>query len=347
MGIPEDKLPLIFNEFTQADTTSARKFGGSGLGLTISKRLINMMDGRIFVESDYGHGSIFTIEIPLRLINDKKEEIISPEEDIKMDLSKLKNKKILLVDDDEMNRMLGKIILDQMGINSKFASNGKQALEMLEKDNFDVILMDIHMPELNGMEVTRKIRQMEKENLLSRHQVIVALTANVMLDDIKEFLESGMDTYITKPFREKDLYKILVEIIDTKNNNPDKAHNPEVETNYSLSYINKVTNNDRTAVLKMIERFISVADKDAAKLESYIKSLNWAKALALIGDMKISFGRFKAEKVVKLLNELETETAQANKVNKARINGLLMEIRNAISELVMVLQNVQETTKSS
>ena len=124
-------------------------------------------------------------------------------------------------------------------------------------------------------------------------------------------------------------------------------HNPEVETNYSLSYINKVTNNDRTAVLKMIERFISVADKDAAKLESYIKSLNWAKALALIGDMKISFGRFKAEKVVKLLNELETETAQANKVNKARINGLLMEIRNAISELVMVLQNVQETTKSS
>ncbi len=205
IGIPKDKSEHIFDSFSQADTSTTRKYGGTGLGLTISYRLIKLLGGELKVESEEGKGSRFYFAIPA-----KKAKLISKKEEVKSE--KILNEKfdeyILVVEDNPANQMFMGVILEKMGIKFDMANDGVEAIEKFKNNKYDLILMDENMPNMNGIEATKKIRQIEREKDL-KPIIIVALTANALEGDRERFILAGMDYYLSKPVDIEKLKDIL------------------------------------------------------------------------------------------------------------------------------------------
>ena len=197
IGIPGGKLEKIFESFTQSDSDTNRKFKGTGLGLSISKKLVALMGGSIGVKSKLGEGSTFYFSIPF-LLPDEAEMAL--EESSKGKIVRTgadKILKVLVVEDDEINQKLIKTIMAESNIQAVFADNGHEAMDLYESNKFDLILMDLQMPVMNGYEATARIREMEKGE--SEHVPIIALTAKAIKGDRELSLEAGMDGHITKP----------------------------------------------------------------------------------------------------------------------------------------------------
>ena len=204
IGIPANKINTIFSVFEQAEISTFNSYGGTGLGLAIVKQLIEGLGGSISVKSKLGEGSIFSFIMPFGKTNVKLEseiEIVKPDPDIK----KLR---VLVAEDAEFNQLLIKFILKDMGFESEIVDNGKLAIEKMQTNTYDIILMDLRMPEMNGFEATEYIRKTLKSQI-----PIIALTANVTSADVSKCQESGMDDYISKPFTENLLYSKIVELV--------------------------------------------------------------------------------------------------------------------------------------
>ncbi len=215
IGIPEDKLYKIFESFSQASSDTTRKFGGTGLGLTISKQLIELQGGSIYVHSKYGKGTTFGFKIPYEVgaaeaIGRKmlNETDISPDQ--------LKGLKVLLVEDNQFNQMVAVDTLQGLvtGVSIDVAENGKEALGKLEAGEYDVILMDIQMPEMDGFEATQQIRRTFSSP--KNKTAIIAMTANVTKEEVDKCFEAGMDAYIAKPFVPQDLLNKMAQVSNKK-----------------------------------------------------------------------------------------------------------------------------------
>jgi len=197
IGIPQDKLDTIFNRFTQIENSIKKQHEGSGLGLAICENLVAMMGGEISVKSVHFKGSKFIVSF----LFDITQESITPSENKK----NINNADInvLIVDDNNLNIIVLRKFLLDIGIKSDVAENGKIALDKVKETNYQLIFMDIHMPEMDGWEATRIIRQTDK------NVVIFGLSANVTTDAINKAIENGMNNYLTKPFKKEHLYKLL------------------------------------------------------------------------------------------------------------------------------------------
>ena len=211
IGIANSKLSHIFEAFTQEDSSTTREYGGTGLGLSISNELVKLLGGKLKVKSEVGIGSNFYFSIP---ITSGKKQIEKQTISEKIDL---KNKKILLVEDNKANQMFMKVILKKMNLSFDIANDGVEAIEMFIKHNsnsedksskYNTILMDENMPNMNGIEATRQILEYEKQHNLT-HIPIIALTANALKGDREKFLNAGMDEYMTKPIDKNKLAEIL------------------------------------------------------------------------------------------------------------------------------------------
>ena len=211
VGISQEKLEKIFEAFSQEDTSTTRKYGGTGLGLAISSKLIWMMGGKLQVRSVLGEGSEFYFEIPVVECKDEecyKEKISQNEE-----MSDIVFKgHLLVVEDNKTNQMLMGMILDDLGITFDIANDGVEAIEHFRSDTYDMIMMDENMPNMNGVEATKQIRDMEEKSSL-KQTPIVAVTANAMLSDRDRFLDAGMNDYISKPYSEADIVSVLKKYI--------------------------------------------------------------------------------------------------------------------------------------
>ncbi len=197
IGIPEDKLETVFDKFMQADSSITRRYGGSGLGLAISKACIEKMGGAIKLDSQPGVGTTFTVILPL-----KNTQRVSPIESFSANnapTAPVHNKNVLLVEDYEPNIMVAGTMLEQLGYDYDVAYNGFDALRKFAHGHYGVILMDVQMHELDGLEATRRIRKIEAERALNRTP-IVAMTAHVREQDKEGCIEAGMDDFIPKPF---------------------------------------------------------------------------------------------------------------------------------------------------
>jgi PAS domain S-box-containing protein len=226
VGIPVEKQQLIFEAFSQADTSIARKFGGTGLGLTISSRLVEMMGGRIWVESDIGKGSKFHFTVILRRgadVSKSTDSVGLPQlagVSVLMEASGVaitvpldrdgRRLRVLLAEDNVINQKVSSRLLEREGHHVTVAANGREAISALERDRFDVVLMDVQMPEMDGFEATAAIRKQEQTT--GRHQPIFAMTAHAMQGDRERCLAAGMDNYISKPITKKGLIDLLEKI---------------------------------------------------------------------------------------------------------------------------------------
>ena len=206
IGIPENMLTTIFENFEQATTSTARLFGGTGLGLAIVKKLVEKQGGAIEVKSKIGEGSTFTFLLCFKKCKDEKRLSNGlTENEFDKDI---KNLKILVVEDVALNQLLMKIILDDFGFECDIADNGKIAIEKLQSKSFDLVLMDLQMPEMNGYEAAEIIREK-----LNSNTPIIALTADVNETDLAKCKAVGMNDHIAKPIDEKMLYNKIVELV--------------------------------------------------------------------------------------------------------------------------------------
>jgi len=210
IGIPSEKLDTLFKTFSQVDASSTRKYGGTGLGLAICKRLVTLMGGKIWVESTEGVGSTFAFTF---VAQEAQAPLLrpTPAADWKggADHPSRQALRILVVEDIPMNQVLTLRLLSDYGYRADKASNGRECLEQMRNNHYDLILMDLHMPEVDGFMATREIRRREKSGKRQDRTFICALTANVMKRDRDACMEVGMDHILSKPLRTDDLAEVL------------------------------------------------------------------------------------------------------------------------------------------
>ncbi|HAO22586.1 MAG TPA: hybrid sensor histidine kinase/response regulator [Desulfobacteraceae bacterium] len=290
IGIPAEKLATIFESFTQADSSTTRKYGGTGLGLTISKRLAEMMNGSITVESTPGKGSCFYVNLPLH-----PSPCPLPETERGFTPSSLSGKgggglgNILIAEDNPINMLVIRTHLEKMGFQITEAVNGKEALEKYAGNAIDLIFMDIHMPEMNGIETTRKIREYEAGK---KHTPIIALTADAFRDDRDKCISEGMDFYLSKPFRPEEIINVIKRFMSDKSEPVSKDSSDEGANNYSPlphadHQIKQLQVFDRNGFMDRINGNITTYDEVIALfLEKFPKQLSVLSSLIEKQDLK-------------------------------------------------------------
>lgn len=209
IGITAANIPVIFNEFSQViDSKRSDWQIGSGLGLTISKKLVDLHKGKITVDSTVGKGTTFTVTLPYKIAKEEEENLEHHKEQI-INSDRFKNIRVLIVDDAEMNLLVIKMIFKKHGIKFDTATSGKEGLELIEKNKYDLILTDIEMPEMNGMEFAKHIRGHSDHK--KAKTPLIAITGQVNVESHEAYLSAGLNDYIIKPFKEIELIEKILD----------------------------------------------------------------------------------------------------------------------------------------
>lgn len=228
IGIAAEYVDKIFESFTQAGSDTTRKFGGTGLGLTISKQLVTLMNGEINVRSEFGKGTVFTVVIPFE--ESQVQEVQERSSVVDEETMKCLNKvKLLLVEDNEFNRMVAEDTLKEVipGVIIDIAVNGEEAVKRVQQERYDVVLMDIQMPVMDGVTATKTIRAL---TTTAKDVKIIAMTANVLQEDVNQYFEAGMNAYVSKPFHTDELLLKMASVLEHKRNGDNVQAQPIAKT---------------------------------------------------------------------------------------------------------------------
>ncbi|WP_395065661.1 ATP-binding protein [Flavobacterium sp.] len=322
IGIPENKMETIFENFQQATSGTSRIYGGTGLGLAIVKQLVEGQNGSIEVHSTVGQGSVFSFRLPFLKTNadaQYTEEIITLDEDIK-------NIKVLVVEDIALNQLLMRTLLDDFGFVCDIASNGKIAIEKLQSTTYDIILMDLQMPVMNGFEATEYIRK-----TMNLKVPIVALTADVTTVDIDKCRAVGMNDYLSKPVDERLLYSKIISILKKIYQTKQEEKNNTLEAKAKctdLNYLMKRTKSNPTLMSEMISLYLEQTPPLITAMRQSYDKKDWTTLYATVHKMIPSFS------IVGIHQDFET---MAKKIQE--FAGRQSEVE-AIPEMVLQLENI-------
>jgi CheY-like chemotaxis protein/nitrogen-specific signal transduction histidine kinase len=208
IGIKPDVVPTLFQRFRQADSSIARVYGGSGLGLAISRGLVNLMGGRIEVDTEVGRGSTFRVIVDLQRGTSARLASTDTCSDIPLDMHESLH--ILVAEDNEVNQIVIGAMLVQLGHTYDIARDGLEAIARVTTGTYDLVLMDIHMPHLDGLAASRRLRAMDGP---AAHLPIIALTANVMVEDRQAYLDAGMNDHVAKPIESRELARAIARVL--------------------------------------------------------------------------------------------------------------------------------------
>jgi len=331
-GIPEEKQDFIFNSFSQLESTES-KYQGTGLGLTIARKLVELMNGSIYVESEIGKGTAFKVVLPLNIASpgtarkhaapfrpDRAEQVEIGHERIK-EIEKedrVESAHILLVEDDRVNSQLLKRILEKMDHRVTVAESGRKALEVLKESRFDLVLMDIQMPEMDGYEATRRIRSSSAFKDLP----VIAITANAMIGDAEKCLQAGCDDYIAKPIRKKEFLEC-------------------VHAYLKLSQFNLKSKKDIETLTAEIEQemetlkggYIANLREHHARIKQAIRNQNYNEIDNIGHSLKGSGSSYGFEEISRLGLEFERAAKQRNPEELRALNQRFLEFLEEHSSL--------------
>ncbi len=337
IGMDADFVKNIFEKFTQEDASITRKFGGTGLGMSICKDLVTLMGGEIFVHSEKGLGTTMTIEITF-----EKGSIydLPKTETIQFEPSMLRDKKVLVVDDNEINRLLASTILRNYQVNVREATNGLDALEKIQTDLPDLVLMDIQMPEMDGLEATRIIRRD-----ISLDLPLIALTANAIKGDHERFLEAGMNDYLSKPFKEDDLLRIISTWLGNNTSGSNelltapRSHYIQssiMHPRYSLSKLQEISRGNSAFVLKMLHLFLQQVPANVDAMVAAFEQGDLEQMGALAHRIKPTLDNLAIEEVREVIREIELAGKTGEKTE--RLNDQIAQVKEVISSVATLMQ---------
>ena len=333
IGIDENFIEKIFEKFTQENESTTRIYGGTGLGMSITKELLQLLNGQIKVRSRKYLGSEFIIELPFKKMNGRSK--IEKLHSAQFPLT-LKGKNILIVDDNDMNRLVGSLILSEHGAEIKEANNGFDAINIIKDQSIDLILMDIQMPVMNGYETTRKMRAMGFD------KPIIALTAYAVQDEKDRCIESGMNDFITKPFEERHLISMVNKIICHHSNNDTEngmtAFQSAADPELDLTELMIICNNDLKQFSRMMNLFIRQSEKQIEDLHLAYHNGDVQKIREIAHQMKPSFLLLGLKTIQKEIEFLEHKHSNIGKNTLTeyaihKIQGVISKVWATIQEL--------------
>ena len=305
IGIPKDDILRIFDNFEQASNNDKREYGGTGLGLSISKNIIEHMGGTLNLSSVEGKGTRFFFE--LKLI--KCDEIIQRKKFINQDKTVFLGRRILLAEDIEVNQYLARTILEKWGCIITIANNGEEAIKLQSEQDFDLILMDVRMPIINGIEATEVIR------LQGSDIAIIALTANATSAEIEKCLTSGMDGYLSKPYTQEQLFLAINESLAS-------SKQEEIPSLIDLTQLRATTQNDKDFEQRMIELFAIETEQRLEDLTSALARGDLDQIQMIVHSMKPSIAHICKNEVFMVVREIEL-TPTLNNDSVARLISML------------------------
>ena len=355
IGIRKNKIAKIFEGFQQADSSTTREYGGTGLGLTICKNLAKLQNGKLEVESEEGKGSAFTIVLPYEICEIKEEIVLQKKPTIAKNI--LENLNILMVDDDAINLLLLNTILKKYAAETVEAKNGTEGLEKLVTNKFDLIITDIQMPKMSGFEFTKELRSLN--NNQNANIPVFALSAHVTNKEIDQAERSGITEILSKPYKEAALLDKIIEVLGLSNkyeasNSSESSENVEIaileevvcdnaQHEVDFSGFDNFIKGDKNALINLLNTLVSDQKKNVKLLRKHHKLKNYDDSAALAHKMRASFAYLKAEDVVRKLTNLETGLKDST--NKEVFDEIPV-ISNDIEKIIEAIETSIEKLRS-
>ena len=340
IGISEEKIGTIFENFQQATSETSRFYGGTGLGLAIVKQLIEPQGGTIRVKSIVHEGSTFSFTLPFQ----KTNVVVELENELAEIDSEMKNIKVLVVEDIALNQLLMKTLLDDFGFERDIAENGKIAIEKLQENDYDIILMDLQMPEMNGFEATKYIR-----NTMHSTIPIIALTADVTTVDGDKCKAVGMNDYIAKPVDERVLYnKIIGTLKKSKLDKKEKISTIQVEKikYINLEYLHHRTKSNPILMMEMISLYLAQTPPLISTMKQSLAEQNWqllgASAHKMIPSFSIMGISSNFENMANKIQELATAPEKTEEIHE-----LVQQLEEVCLQACTELQEEFDTIKNA
>ena len=325
IGIAEDKLESIFNSFYQVDEPELAKINGSGLGLTITKELINLQKGKLEATSKLGEGSTFEFTLDFKISQLKKMKDI--EQDFKDQNLTIKGLRVLVAEDNKMNQFYIRQLLQGLDVQADIAENGEEAVAIYQnaKTDYDLILMDMHMPVMNGLEAISQIRQSNKDSL--KKIPIVACSADVFPEARKNAIKAGIDFYLTKPLKEEALKEVLYWLVADEGmktkpviGNTKTEETTDESVAVDIKNLFEIFDGDKEFIISLLEVFIQETPEDLNSLRNCVTREYYPRASTLAHKMKSSFMNLGLTKPGQYLQQIEANINTPDKVEEAKKN---------------------------
>jgi PAS domain S-box-containing protein len=339
IGIEADKIDLIFENFQQAYLQTSRIFGGTGLGLAIVKQLVETQGGVIQVKSEIDKGTLFSFNLKFK----KAKEHDYLESEIKEIMStEIEDVNILVVEDVELNQLLMETLLDDFGFKCTIVANGKLAIEELLKNDYDMVLMDLHMPVMNGFQATNHIRNSMKSKI-----PIVALTADVTTVDLKKCQEAGMNDYISKPINEQLLYNKIISILKKHAEMSDQEKTESLDIDklkcVNLDYLKRITKSNPQLMSDMIRVYLKQTPIIIETIQKSLHKKDWQTLKSAIHKLIPSFSIMGMDEEVELMAKKVQENAHTLEITD-EVHHLTLELikvcHQSFAELEIELNNL-------